>query len=127
MYPAHLLSSVDVQALVEMLLQVGHHGVVPRHTVDAGVLQTCRLHHAAAHLHNQRDKLWRGGGRKGGTEQKGGELMESRKREVSVVKEKEEETEVVCWRKNGGMKQKIERKKEQKGWHFERKENETEI
>lgn len=57
MYSAHLLSSVDVQALVEMLLQVGHHGIVPRHPVDTGVLQTRRLHHVTAHLHNQRNKL----------------------------------------------------------------------
>lgn len=54
---SHLLGCVDVQALVEMLLQVGHHGVVPGHAVDAGVLQAGGLHHAAAHLHDQRDKL----------------------------------------------------------------------
>lgn len=59
MSPAHLLCSVDVHALVEMLLQVGHHGVVSRHPVDTCVFQTCRLHHATAHLHNQRDKLRR--------------------------------------------------------------------
>ena len=57
MSPTHLLSSVDVQALVEMLLQVGHHGVVPWHPVDTGVLQTCGLHHTAAHLHDQGDEL----------------------------------------------------------------------
>lgn len=55
----HLLSSVDVHALVEMLLQVGHHGVVPWHAVDSGVLQPRRLHHAAAPLHDQRHKLGR--------------------------------------------------------------------
>lgn len=58
MHPAHLLSSVDVHALVEMLLQVRHHGIVPRHPVDTGVLQTCCLHYTTAHLHDQRDKLW---------------------------------------------------------------------
>lgn len=62
MSPAHLLCSVDVHALVEMLLQVGHHGVVSRHPVDTCVFQTCRLHHATAHLHNQRDKLRKGEG-----------------------------------------------------------------
>lgn len=75
MYPAHLLSSVDVHALVEMLLQVGHHGVVPRHPVDTDVLQTRRLHHATAHLHYQRDKLWERG-REG-----------NRKRDVRAVKQ----------------------------------------
>lgn len=54
---SHLLSRVDVQALVEMLLQVGHHGVVARHAVDARVLQAGGFDHAAAHLHDQRDKL----------------------------------------------------------------------
>ena len=53
----HLLSSVDVQALVEVLLQVGHHGVVPWNAVDAGVLQTGRLDNTTAHLHDQRDEL----------------------------------------------------------------------
>lgn len=57
MYPSHLLSSVDVQTLVEMLLHVGHHGVVPWHPVNTSVLQTSRLHHITAHLHYQRDKL----------------------------------------------------------------------
>lgn len=60
MCPPHLLSGIDVHALVEMLLQVGHHGVVPWHPVDAGVLQTRLLHYSAAHFHDQRDKLWRG-------------------------------------------------------------------
>lgn len=54
---SHLLGRVDVQALVEMLLQVGHHGVVARHAVDARVLQAGGFDHAAAHLHDQRDKL----------------------------------------------------------------------
>ena len=53
----YLLSCVDVQALVQMLLQVGHHGVVPRHAVDPGVFQTRLLHHPTAHLHYQRDEL----------------------------------------------------------------------
>lgn len=61
-FMSHLLGRVDVQALVEMLLQVGHHGVVARHAVDARVLQAGGFDHAAAHLHDQRDKL-RGSGR----------------------------------------------------------------
>lgn len=56
-FMSHLLGRVDVQALVEMLLQVGHHGVVARHAVDARVLQAGGFDHAAAHLHDQRDKL----------------------------------------------------------------------
>ena len=35
----HLLSRVNVQALVQVLLEVGHHGVVPRYPVDTGVVQ----------------------------------------------------------------------------------------
>ena len=53
----HLLSRVDVQTLVQVLLEVGHHGVVPRHPVDPGVVQARGLHHTAAHLHDQGDKL----------------------------------------------------------------------
>lgn len=83
MYPAHLLSSVDVHALVEMLLQVGHHGVVPRHSVDTSVLQTRRLHHAAAHLHDQRDKLWEG--RRAAQKKKDQEWTENKERDERVV------------------------------------------
>lgn len=73
---SHLLGRVDVQALVEMLLQVGHHGVVARHAVDARVVQAGGLDHAAAHLHDQRDKL-RGSGR---TSWKSGNRSERKER-----------------------------------------------
>lgn len=53
----HLLSSVDVHALVEMLLEVGNHGIVPGYTVDTSVLQTCCFHNITTQLHYQRDKL----------------------------------------------------------------------
>lgn len=54
----HLFSDVDVKSFVEMLLQVGYHGVVPRYTVDSSVLQTYGFHNFTAHLHNERNELW---------------------------------------------------------------------
>ena len=54
---ADLLGGIDVQALVELVLQRGHHGIVPWDPVDPGVLQTHLLHQAAADLHDQRDEL----------------------------------------------------------------------
>lgn len=54
----HLVLQVDLGGpLVELLLQAGHHGVVPGDAVDAHVLQPSVLHHLAASFHDQGDIL----------------------------------------------------------------------
>lgn len=53
----HLLSRVDVDTLVELLLEHRHHGVIPRNSVDSGVFQTHVLHQTAADLHDHRYEL----------------------------------------------------------------------
>jgi len=54
----HLILQVDLSgSLVELLLQAGHHCVVPGHAVDAHVLQATVLHHLAAGFNDQGDVL----------------------------------------------------------------------
>lgn len=53
----HLLRWVDVEPLVELVLQRGHHGVVARDPVNAGVLQAHLLHQTTADLHYHGDEL----------------------------------------------------------------------
>ena len=59
----HLVLQVDLGgSLVELLLQAGHHRVVPGHAVDAHVLQPSVLHHLAAGFDDQGDVLRGQGG-----------------------------------------------------------------
>lgn len=77
----HLLCRVDVHALVELLLEQRHHGVIPWDSVNAGVFQTHLLHEATADLHNHWNELQK----------------ETRKRVITENKEKENSFTAFRW------------------------------